>query len=134
MIVVKKGYTVTVTSWENDGDNYRTESETYQSKELVEAIVKMCKTLFASCNNGDGGIGNTNEYETDNARKTIISYMKANPILYDNKKLSDAKLIDACMNYNYSLMGSSEYYYSRVFESLVVTYSDKDIEVEEVKF
>ena len=28
--VVKKGYTLEVTSWENDGDNYRTEFKTVQ--------------------------------------------------------------------------------------------------------
>ena len=39
--VVNKGYTLSVTSWENDGDNYKTESKTFDTKEEAIKVVKM---------------------------------------------------------------------------------------------
>lgn len=131
--IVSKGYTLSVTSWENDGDNYKTKSHTYDSKELAIAVAKMCRTIFKSCNNGDGGIGNTNERDESEAQEVIIKYMKKHPELYpDEKNPSDDELVDICMDYNYTLMGNSEYYYSRVFERLILTYSPEDIYLEEI--
>lgn len=131
--VVNKGYTITVTSWENDGDNYKTKSITVESKDKAAAIAKMCRTLFKSHNNGEGGIGNMGEDERRDAKKLIVPFMKDNPVLYDHKTLKDDELVDICMDINTNLMGYSEYYYSRVCESVIITFSDKDIEVEEVK-
>jgi len=131
--VVSKGYTITVTSWENDGDNYNTLSLVEENKDKAKAIVEMCKTIFRSCNNGDGGIGNMSEDDESSAAEVIIPFMKRHPILYDNKELTDKELVNLCMKYNRELMGYSEWYYSRVFESCVVTYSDSDILTEEVE-
>ena len=134
--VISKGYTLSVTSWENDGDNYRTESITIDNKELAIAVARMCKELFASSNNGEGGIGNLMEDDDKKAKKIILSYMKAHPELYpkirNNKKISDDKLIRICMEYNCDLMGGSEYYYSRVFDSFSLTYAPEDIFLEEI--
>ena len=132
--IAKKGYTVEVTSWENDGDNYRTQSKTYDSKELAVAVAKMCKTIFVSENNGAGGIGNCTS-DGKKHDKLIINYMKANPILSASKKIKeDDDLIDICMDYNYSLMGGSEYYYSRVCEKVTIFYCSADVEMESIKF
>lgn len=135
MIAVKKGYTIAVTSWENDGDNYRTKSITVDSKEKTEAIVKLCDTVFQSCHNYKGfkGIGNMMEDEGEHAREIILPFMKANPVLC-NGETNDDVLVEICENLKDELMGGSEWYYSRVCEKVIVTYSDKDIEVEEVKF
>ncbi len=130
--ILLKGYTITVTSWENDGDNNRTESMTVESKDEAQAIVKMCKKLFVSSNNGEGGIGNLMEDDTEIAAQIILDYIQANPEILQGKKLSDEKIIDLVMDYNYNLMGGSEYYYSRVFESCDVVYSDSDIFTEAI--
>ena len=131
--ILAKGYTISVTSWENDGDNYKTKSMTVKSKEEATAIVNMCKTLFKSCNNGKGGIGNTNEGDENTADETILNYVKSNPEILFGKTMTDEQIIEHVMNYSCELMGSSEYYYSRVFESCDVVYSESDVYSEKVK-
>jgi len=44
-----------------------------------------------------------------------------------------SSVIDDAMELNYNLLGGSEYYYSRVYESSTLTYSPEDIYVEEVE-
>ena len=168
--VVSKGYTVEVVSWENDGDNYKTETHTYESKEEALTIKKMCEILFRSCNNGDGGIGNMTDY---NSPKPIITeYIIQNPEILnfkqDSTKPSDLEeaiklafpeetkeidwsdLIhdyiettkegeeiydnwhDIVMDYNWQLLGGSEYYASRIAESVTIYYSPKDVYLEEI--
>ena len=134
---VEKGYTLKCTSWENDGDNYRTKSITVQDKEYAHAIKEMCDSVFKSCNNGDGGIGNCND-ECGNSKteRIILDFVNKWPILKEHMKAnpSDEDIIDFVMDLNYQLMGGTEWYYSRISESCVVTYSATDVLVEEVKF
>lgn len=130
--VINKGYTITVVSWENDGDNYNTKSMTVDSREKAEAIYKLCTTVFISSNNGKGGIGNLDEDSNDKGDKIIIKFMKQYPILWEEYIQEifdiDEQMIGVCMElYNYELMGCSEGYYSRVCESCTVTYSPEDI-------
>jgi hypothetical protein len=121
--VINKGYTLTVTSWENDGDNYKTKSKTVETSEEALKINKICKELFVSCNNGEGGIGNSMENEE---KETLLNYIDNNPFM----TLTE----DYINNLAYELMGGSEYYDYRVFESCVITYSPEDVYVEEVIF
>ena len=66
-LVVKKGYTIEVTSWENDGDNYKTKTLTVDDKEQSIAILDMCKNLFTSHHDTDNtGIGNMMDAECKN--------------------------------------------------------------------
>lgn len=133
--IINKGYTLSVTSWENDGDNGKTLSKTYESKELAIAVASMCKILFASSNNKEGGIGNMMAEDEEEASEVILPYMKASPELYpDKENPSDEELIQICMKYNYALMGGSEWYYSRVFENATLTYSPEDIYLETIQF
>lgn len=134
--IINKGYTLTVVSWENDGDNYRTKSMTVDTKEQAQAIHKMCTTLFLSRNKG--GIGNLMSDDYSEAEELIVPFMKNNLCLlekYDVPYDADNKtLINICNEYNYALMGGSECYYSRVCESCTVTYSPEDIFLEEITF
>lgn len=160
--VISKGYTVSVTSWENDGDNYKTKSMVIESEDETKAVVEMCKTIFKSCNNGDGGIGNMCEGGEEGAKLIIVDFMIKHPILIDKSFLEEnselknlinlkdeeaieeaiedlddsilEELVDTCMHYNNQLMGGSEYYYSRVCEKVDVTYSDIDVFSQEVNF
>lgn len=132
IVVVKKGYTISVTSWENDGDNYKTKTMTVDDKDYALAILKMCKDIFVSCNNGDGGIGNAiGEPEESNAAELVTKYIAERPIF--NKGVTDPEhLNNIGMDINQELMGYSEYYYSRVFESGFITYSPVDVKVEQI--
>lgn len=124
IIIAPKGYTLEVESWENDGDSYETNKIVVQTKEEVEKLVKICKELFISCNNEDGGIGNTDEDDENEADETIAEYIEENPELdftvAQIKKLS------------YKLCGKSDYYAFRVFSSLKVLYTPIDITIEDV--
>ena len=131
--VVNKGYTLTVTSWENDGDNYRTKSTVFQDKDEAIKVAKMCQELFVGGSNGGGGIGNNDE--RDGPEETILEYLEENPDFFNNQsEIEDDMLIDKIMDINYNVMGGSEYYYSRVFESATLTYSPEDIYLEEISF
>jgi hypothetical protein len=133
--VISKGYTITVDSWENDGDNSRSKNIIIENKEEAIKIAKMAQTLFISCNNGDGGIGNTNEGYEDEAKQIILEYLNKYPDFFENQsQMTDEELIDEIMEINYNLMGGSEYYYSRVLESIQITHSPEDIYLEVIKF
>lgn len=127
--VVKKGYTIEVTSSENDGDNYKTRSMTISSKELALAILQMCKDIFVSCSNGDGGIGNMMDDDYHDACGIIMNYVADKPILTEGLTGED-DIVNSIMDINYALMSSSDFYYSRVFENGTVFYSPEDINVE----
>jgi hypothetical protein len=122
--VVEKGYTITVVSWENDGDYYQTNTMTVQTEEEARKIAKLCNELFISCTNGEGGIGNTCHDEDEEANETINDYIENNPELGLTR--------DEIIELDYKLCGSSEDYIYRVCESVTVTYSPEDIYLEKI--
>lgn len=131
--VISKGYTITVVSWENDGDNYNTNTMVVDSIEIAETIYRMCTELFIS--RGKGGIGNMGDRDERRANGLIIDFMKKHSILYnDDLVITDDDMVDICMDYNCELMGGSEYYYSRVMERCTIVYSPEDIYLEEITF
>lgn len=131
--VVNKGYTLTVVSWENDADNYNTKSVTYDTKEEALLIAKMCKELFVSRNSNKGGIGNTHEGSEEIAKQKILEYVEDNSEINKEFLTQDDDIVDYIMEINYDLLGSSEWYYSRVFESATLTYSPEHIFVEQIE-
>lgn len=139
MKIAEKGYTVKVVSWENDGDNYRTESKTYDNKELAIAVAKMCKTLFRSINSSTTGIGNSNDREDTKVQARVATYFTNHPELLVDIEVKDPddpeELVEICSEYYASdLLGYSEYYSFRVCESVSLYYLEQDIIVEEIKF
>ena len=130
---IEKGYTLKVQSWENDGDNYRTKYLTVSTEKEAKVTVKMCKELLVS----NGGIGNLTEYEDDKAQYLVDEWVKENPDIFigfdDYEEWDSAETYDYIMEIKSDLVGYSEYYISRVVESVQVTYSPQDIYVEEIK-
>ena len=127
ILVIKKGYTLKVVSWENDGDNYKTIYQTYQDKTYAKNIKKLCLELFLSKNNSEYGIGNTTP-DDNSYQETILSYLEENPDIIAGET-NDEK-IDNVMDINYDLLGDSEYYISRVCDSAIITYSPEDLYLE----
>jgi len=116
-IVIKKGFRLVVDSWENDADEPRTESMDFVNKEEALAVRDMAQEIFVSCNNGDGGIGNSQDNEDLEA--TIINYITQNPKLAEINSVDVEdfeEVVEMVMEYNVSLMGSSEWYGSRVYD------------------
>ena len=142
--VVSKGYTVTCTSWENDGDNYNTNSIVVQNKEMAEALYQMCEVLFQSENNSGTGIGNSCDGDYS-VQSKIADFMKQYPILLSEEQMMELSECEddedeeldfyesACSHWKGELLGSSEYYYCRVAETTTVSYSPEDIFVELIK-
>lgn len=59
---IKEGYHIEVTTWENDGDNYKTESFHVLTWDQVHSRISLCE-LFGS----KGTLGNSDtSYEDDN--------------------------------------------------------------------
>ena len=89
--VINKGYTLTVVSWENDGDNYNTKSKIVDSKEKAKAyydLMQLCK----SENNpkaGEIGLGNSSNFSQKQI-EAITTFLKANPILLEGDDIEGA--------------------------------------------
>lgn len=136
-LIVNKGYTLEVVSWENDGDHYSTISITYDSKEKAIAMAKLYKTVFASCENGDGGIGNSSN--SNESQPIILKYIKNNPEILsessiDLNKADDNDIIDCFNDITGSVMNYSDFYNYRVCQSATITFSPEDIMVKKIEF
>jgi len=130
--IAKKGYTLEVVSWENDGDDFRIERKTYQDKDKAIAVAKMCKELFCSKNNGGDGVGNSMDNE---CYDQVVEYMKDNPELTKNHNCEDDEdLWDLCCDYSYELMDGSDFYDFRVCEKVEIYYVPDDIFVNTIDF
>jgi hypothetical protein len=131
-LIANKGYTVEVESWENDGDYRATETIVYENKEKALALLKLCKKLFSD---GDGGIGNgmggSEEKIKAYAKKNrkVISTLFGEDIDIDNGD----HIVDSIRDLKGDIMGYTEIYDSRVFESGTVYYSPEDVYLEVIK-
>lgn len=127
--VINKGYTLEVVSWENDGDNYKTKFKTVDSIEEASKLVKICNEVFTSCNNGDGGVGNSMDGESNHV---LLEYVEENKKLFPGLVEEDA-ILNYFRDVSYGLMGGSECYDFRICESVKVTYSPEDIYLEVIE-
>ncbi len=139
-LVYKKGYHLKVVSWENDADNYRTKFVHYESKEKAQMVQTVCLDLFKSCNNGDGGIGNSCNHHLSRATITTENFIEKNPeiskalglTLEHDEYCEEDMMTDTVLDLAYSLMGWSEWYLARVCESATLYYVPEDLYIEVV--
>ena len=130
--VVDKGYTLRVTSWENDGDYSKTKSKTFETKEEAIRAAKLCKELFVSCNRSSVGVGNCTRKDVFDDR--VSRYIQNNPnIFLDQSNMTIREILDRIDTINTELLGSSEDYFSRVFDSLTLVYSPEDVYLQEIE-
>jgi hypothetical protein len=130
-LVINKGYTLRVTSWENDADHYRTIDYWEPDKEKAKVLVKMCRELFPSRNSRvKGAIGNGDIDER------AYDWMKANGqvLIPEDDDINDEDdLHDLVADIAGDLMGYSEWYGVRVCEKVEILYSDTNVYVEELE-
>lgn len=133
-LVIQKGYTITVDSWENDLDNSQTNSITVKTLEQATALYNLMQ-LCVSKNNLSPGVvrlGNTLDSFSSAQIELITDFIKENPILGELEVFEDEEeeydnVINMFGQITSDLLGSSEYFTCRVMAKCEVTYSDKDI-------
>jgi len=124
--VVNKGYTITVTSWENDGDLYNTKSITLDTLEDTKdyyELLEFSKQFGNQCDIDEGD------------SELMKEFFENHPNILCGNKYKDADdYVDAFSDVIDNMLGNSEYYICRVIEKIVITYSPEDIYIEEIKF
>lgn len=131
MSVIKSGYRITVTSWENDADNYSTHIRDGLDEHEARFHVDLLKLLEDSCNNSDkfGNMYDPEDSEMEAFDEACLEVFKK----WDEAEEIKEKY-DAC---NHALDIISEYtgysdFYTRVVESIVVEYVPQEIVIEDV--
>ncbi len=137
--VVNKGYTLTVVSWENDADNYNTNSKTVETKEEAKVWWDMMQLCESYCNQPKGVIKLGNSYngfstEQEEVAKNFIKEHHQILVPQDNIEENEDNLADWFCFLAGELLGYGENYSCRVMESVTVTYSPEDIYLEEINF
>ena len=129
---IKKGYLIEVTSWENDGDNYKTETLEGLSASEAEFYAEVCALFHSDYGRGNPGkYGNTNieeycEGETSGLVLDLTELAMKHELSVEDYAHED--LVDdliGCWN-------DGEYY--RVCESIKAFYNPFDVVMAEVKF
>ena len=131
-LLLPKGYTLSITSWENDGDYYATNDYTVNNKDLAKEILDFCN-LCASGSNNTTTVGNGYVYSR---QKLIVEFFKQHKLLADHLHVNlndEVSIMDAFYDLTYNIFGTSECYDCRAFSgAAIVTYSPDDIYVEKV--
>lgn len=130
MSTIKSGYRITVTSWENDADNYRTISRDGLELKTVEGYVEMLKLIKGSYCNDKTVFGNLYEprdNEVAEFEAAIRPIMDKHGIEYDQEYPTDV-FCDIVGDFT----GYAEGYMTRVVEKIVVEYVPEEIKIEEV--
>ena len=136
-VLYKAGYTVRVTSWENDGDNYKTVDCHIGEKEKLGVVVKFAN-LFRSKNSNPSGIGNLLDGEGYEANHILGEFYEQNMPWFcadiDLDGVTDEdeenEIVGDCMldfARGLGLSGNSEYFATRVLQKIEVLYFETDV-------
>lgn len=134
--VINKGYTLTVSSWENDGDFINSRSKTFDTIEETKVWFEMME-LCESENNQPKGViklGNTYDSFSGEQEEVILNFFKENHKVLLQDGYNKENAVDSFCSLSGDLLGYSETYKCRVMESCLITYSPKDIFLEEIIF
>ena len=126
MKIIPAGHILEITSWENDGDNYRTKVISPIALNTAMAYIEICKLFDSKHTHELGNYGNaawTEEVDADLTTKVSAILKKAN-LPFDE--------LD-CEDLVYDLIGNwcdGEYY--RVFEEAKLFYNPEEIRIQEI--
>ena len=130
-LIVPKGYTLYITSWENDADYYATNDYTVDNKDLAKEILDLCN-LCVSGSNNKTTVGNG---YANSRQDLIVKFFKQHQLLSEYLEIdvnNKDSIMDAFYELTYDLFGSSEYYDCRAFSDATVIYSPVDVYAEKV--
>jgi hypothetical protein len=138
VLLLSKGWTFEVTTWENDGDNYNTKRYTVNTEEEARAVLDLLE-LFKN----DDDVNNLYEpvdeelgylavvfFEWARRHPTFFSTISKKPV----EEFNEEQIVDLVVSgigYKMSLSGNSDFY-TRVVESYKIFHAEEDIFVEEV--
>lgn len=127
--IANKGYTITVVSWENDGDYYQTNSITVDTIEKAKIWYDLITFIQ------ENEFSNETEM-TEESENIIIEYMDKFDVSLIDEELERYKSdkIYVFNNLQKRLLGYSEYYWCRVIDKYTITYLEEDIYAEEINF
>ncbi|MCP4520979.1 MAG: hypothetical protein GY827_04675 [Cytophagales bacterium] len=121
ILVVAKGYTITVNSWENDGDHWNTNEISSESKEYIDAVIELLDLIKTWGNDRE-----PSDY-IEQLKEWTIKNIKAINGTEDANSLSDFDKEDIPLDIIYELLDDSDYYTFRILNDYLVTYSEEDI-------
>lgn len=145
------GYIISISTWENDGDNSRTDTVSGLTERQVEILVGVCR-IFASRNDyqkGSNNIGNMydpSEDEINKAGKILLDTLTSLGVKGEKERQTDEEHEEYEDDWNYaeSLFYNEikhEFYdlgltkgefFTRVVETITVSFVEKPIFVENV--
>ena len=135
---IEAGYRLSINSWENDGDHRKTKVLEGLSKELVQFYVELLK-LFKSQNYNDDRTAFGNMYEPEdyllqNAADAIKGVADAHRGTLDALDPGEYDYVTGypCDYVGDYLLGYSEHYTYRVFESFKVQLVPSEIVLQDV--
>lgn len=134
-LVVEKGYTIKVVSWENDGDNYNTITKTVATIEEAKAHFNLLNVdsdlVHQTLKYRDIRIGNSRVIK-EKAKEKVFYLMVENGLASDDEDLDIVynRFSEVYNNY----CGYSEDYIHRVVDAVSITYSPEDIYLENITF
>lgn len=129
MSVIKAGYRVTVTSWENDADSYSTRTIDGLDENKVRFHVDLLKLIAGSnCNDSTvfGNMYEPSDKETEAFEKAVIEVLEKHDAGYEG-----CEALDIAHDIIGDYTGYSEFY-TRVVDSIVVEYVPQEIIIEDV--
>lgn len=140
--IIPKGYRLTVTSWENDADNYNTKSMEGLTKEEIEFLVPFIK-LFKSKNSHNDNTNFGNMYSPDEdeieqaneaVRKLVSKHDVVNFSFGDYFSALDGEDDEhsAWSDFLYNLGLSGGEYFTRVLSSYKIEYIPEELKIQDV--
>ena len=145
--IIPPGYRLTIGSWENDADNYKTTVLEGLTKERVEYLLELCRNFTSGSNNGGATFGNMYEpSDTRLAQATdrILEVMARHPAALtedevdllngtgDYEDLSKDDIGYTCQEIIGDLLSYSENYTFRVYDGATVQFVPHQIEMQDV--
>jgi hypothetical protein len=132
---LKKGYWAKVTTWENDADNYQTNELIGLSEESVKFLMKLCER-HRSTHYNEGGFGNMYDPSSEETKKywnAIHEMLIADPAGYDLFEIDEFDEDHICdFMHDLGLHGSSDDFFTRVFDDIKIVYVPQDITLKDV--
>jgi len=132
MSVIKAGYRLTVSSWENDADSYNTRTIDGLDDNKVRFHVDLLKLIAGSRHNGPtfGNMYDPSDKELEAFEKAVIKVLEKHPASNEGFTAA-AEALDIANDIIGDYTGYSEFY-TRVVESIVVEYVPQEITIEDV--